>query len=258
MRYGICTGLENLETVKNAGYDYIEPSVTGVMKLTPEETEKYALKLKEMRIGAEVFNVLFPKTMALLGPEADEKALRSYLAEAFARISSLGAKTVVFGSGKSRSCPEGYEYGKAYRELKKVYRATGEEASRFGITVVIEPLSRKETNMICTMAEGAILMEDVGNENVKLLSDYFHVIANNDDIGIMKTIRHFSHIHIASGNGRRYPLSAENEKYAEFMKALKEIGYDGRMSIEGKTDNMAEDAPKALSFLKKTEAEANG
>ena len=80
-----------------------------------------------------------------------EKDIRSYLAEAFARISSLGAKTVVFGSGKSRSCPEGYEYGKAYRELKKVYRATGEEASRFGITVVIEPLSRKETNMTSTV-----------------------------------------------------------------------------------------------------------
>ena len=36
MRYGICTGLENLELLEKLGYDYIELSVTATMKLEPE------------------------------------------------------------------------------------------------------------------------------------------------------------------------------------------------------------------------------
>ena len=31
---------------------------------------------------------------------------------------------------------------------------------------------------------------------------------------------------------------------------LKKIGYDGRVSIEGKTEDMAKDAPIALAYMK--------
>jgi sugar phosphate isomerase/epimerase len=62
-------------------------------------------------------------------------------------------------------------------------------------------------------------------------------------------------MHIAAKAGRRYPVSEEGEQYREFFRELKKIGYNGRMSIEGKTDNIEEDAPKALSLLKKLEQE---
>ena len=145
------------------------------------------------------------------------------------------------------------EFREAYRQLVKVYRITGDIAAQYGVKVVIEPLSRKETNMICTMAEGAILEADVNHPNVGLLSDFFHVCANHDSIGDMEMIRKFGHIHIASGNGRRYPVSEEGERYGEFMRTLKAIGYDGRISIEGKTEDMEGDGVKALALLKELE-----
>ena len=162
----------------------------------------------------------------------------------------------MFGSGKCRRCPEGYDYRKAYQELIGVYRLTGEIAAEYGITIVIEPLSRAETNMICTMAEGAMLESDVNHPNVKLLSDYFHVIANHDNIEDIRAIGEFGHIHIAAGKGRLYPLSEEGEQYREFIGALKAAGYDGRISIEGKTTEIEKDGAAALALLKKLEAEA--
>lgn len=136
---------------------------------------------------------------------------------------------------------------------------TGEIAGEYGIQIVIEPLSRKETNLICTMAEGAILEADVALPNVGLLSDYFHVMANHDKIEDIKTIKNFRHIHIASADGRRFPLAeTAGEAYREFFQALKAVGYDGGISIEGKTEDLARDGVKALELFKKLEREIDG
>lgn len=257
MRYGICTGPQNLEILERLGYDYIELSVTATMKLEPEVLEGYREKLKASRVKCEAFNILFPKTMELIGGNTSKGELGEYLHKAMALIASFGAKVVVFGSGKCRRCPEGITFGEAYRELVKVYRTAGEIGAEYGVNVVIEPLSRKETNMICTMAEGAMLESDVAHPNVGLLSDYFHVCANHDCIEDIRMIRRFGHIHIASGNGRRYPVSEEGESYGEFIRALKSAGYDGRISIEGKTDDMERDGARALALLRELEGRNN-
>ena len=83
--------------------------------------------------------------------------LEIYLEKAMAMIADLHGKVVVFGSGKCRTCPPEVKYLDAYENLDKACRLTGEVAGRYGIRVVIEPLSRKETNMVCTVriaAEG--------------------------------------------------------------------------------------------------------
>lgn len=254
MRYGICTGLHNLEVLERLGYDYLEASVTAVLGLSEEERREYAGKLKHSAVKCEAFNILFPKTMELIGPGADKDGLLSYLHRACSVMADLGGKVVVFGSGKCRRCPEGYDYRRAYLELAEVCRLTGETAQEYGIHVVIEPLSRNETNLICTMAEGAMLQSAANHKNVTLLADYYHVMANHDSISDVQTIGGFGHIHIASGKERRYPLSEEGEQYLEFIKALKASGYDGRISIEGKTEDLIKDGAAALTFLKRLEA----
>lgn len=256
MRYGICTGMENAGLLKALGYDYIELSVTKTMQLDAQTFREQKQALEASGLEAECFNILFPKTMNLVDGSTDPAALRAYLEKTMTLIAELNGKIVVFGSGKCRTCPPDLCYIDAYRRLTQACRLTGEIAARYGITVVIEPLSRKETNLICTMAEGALLQKDVGRENVGLLSDYFHVCANGDAVNDIRIIRDFGHIHIASGNGRRYPLPGDGEAYTDFFSALKAVGYNGRMSIEGKTDDMETDAKAALACLKQWEANA--
>lgn len=259
MRYGICTGIENAGLVKKLGYDYIELSVTKTMGLDPAAYAAGKKALEESGIEAECFNILFPKTMNFVdGKTTNLDALEAYLEKAMAMIADLHGKVVVFGSGKCRTCPPEVKYLDAYENLVKACRLTGEIAGRYGIRVVIEPLSRKETNMVCTVAEGALLQRDVANENVGLLADYFHICANHDDINSIATIKDFGHIHIASGNGRRYPLPGDGENYGELFAALHTAGYNGRMSIEGKTENIEQDGAAALAYLKQMEAQNNG
>lgn len=189
MRYGICTGIENAGLVKKLGYDYIELSVTKTMGLDPAAYAVGKKALEESGIEAECFNILFPKTMNFVdGKTMNLDALEAYLEKAMAMIADLHGKVVVFGSGKCRTCPPEVKYLDAYENLVKACRLTGEIAGRYGIRVVIEPLSRKETNMVCTVTEGALLQKDVANENVGLLADYFHICANHDDVNSIASV----------------------------------------------------------------------
>lgn len=255
MRFGICTKPENLSVLERLGYDYIELEVVSTMGLSREEISSFQRQLAASRVKCEAFNVLFPETMTLLDGSIGDEELKEYLRKAMALVNEFGAKTLVFGSGKCRRCPDDMAFGQAYRKLISIYRMAGEAAGKYGIQVVIEPLSRSETNMICTMMEGAMLEADVDHPNVGLLSDFYHVIANHDRIEDIEAIKKLGHVHIAAARGRRYPTSMEGEEYEAFFRSLKAIGYDGRVSIEGKTENIEEDGALALELLKKLEAQ---
>jgi D-psicose/D-tagatose/L-ribulose 3-epimerase len=253
MRYGICTDPENIELLEQTGYDYIELNASKMLTLSEEELAAVKEKLDISNIKCEAVNVLFPKTMSIVGGETTDEELTEFLHKAMKMIQYLGAEVAVFGSGKVRICPEHLNLGQGYQELVKKVRLTGEIAAQYGVKIVIEPLSRAETNLINTMSEGAILESDVDHENVGLLSDFYHVMTNHDSIESMESIKKFGHIHIAAAHGRRYPLSEEGEEYRKFFQTLKKIGYTGRVSIEGKTDEIEKDAVTALALLRKLE-----
>ncbi len=163
---------------------------------------------------------------------------------------ALGGRIAVFGSGKSRNRPEGMAYADAFRRLAEVTRLTGEVAAAYGVTIVIEPLNRSEWNMICSRAEGAALIAAANHPNVKLLCDYYHAAREGEPLEDIVRLGGVSHAHIATREGRRYPVERGEDAFDTFFACLKETNYQGLMSIEGKTDDMDADAPRALMLLR--------
>ncbi len=255
MKFGLCAPLSKIGEVKAAGFDYLEPPVNGVAAMTEAEFAAALAEKEAAGLPCPAFNLLFPKTLALLDPEVTDEAVAAYLRPAMARVQALGGKIAVFGSGKSRMRPAGVPYGEAFRRLTAVTRLTGEIAGQYGVTVVIEPLNRTETNMINSMAEGAALTAAVNHPHVALLSDFYHVVLDGEPVADIARLGGILHTHIASKAGRRYPLPGDPDDYAAFFANLKAIGYQGMMSVEGKTDDMAADAPKTLALLRGLERE---
>ncbi len=58
------------------------------------------------------------------------------------------------------------------------------------------------------------------------------------------------HLHIANSNGRVYPLAVGEDNYEGFFGRLKEVGYNGRLSIEARTQQFDIDAPASLAFVR--------
>ena len=254
MRFGICTGLDNLELVASSGFDYVELSLASLSAMTDEEFTKAVRKVQASGIKVERCNLLFPKTLRVIGLEARPDAIRDYLVLAFDRMRRLGASMVVFGSGKSRSLDASQSYVEGFRELVGITRMTADIASEYGITIVIEELNRDETNMINSLVEAAALVAAVDRDNVAMLADLYHILKENEPMEHVTRVRDFKHVHIATSHGRCFPTIKE-EEVASFFKALKVCGYNGTMSIEGRCEHLGEDARLALEILRSYDKE---
>lgn len=255
IQFGLCGGLDRLHEAKAAGFAYLELPVSGVAALSDED---FATKLNEVReagMPTPAFNLLFPRTLQLLSPEVTDGDIAAYLEPAMARVEALGGRVAVFGSGRSRNMPEGMTFDAAFRRLVEVTRLTGEIAGKHGVTIVIEPLNRAESNMINSVAEGACLAAAVNHPSVKVLADYYHMAVEGEPISDIVRLGGITHAHIATKEGRRYPTVME-EGFRQFFQALKATGYDGLVSVEGKTDDMAVDGPASLALLEKLLKEA--
>jgi D-psicose/D-tagatose/L-ribulose 3-epimerase len=114
----------------------------------------------------------------------------------------------------------------AFRRLENVLDATD-------MTLCIEPVNRSETFFLRTAQEAKYLCERIGNPRIGVTVDTFH--ANIEERSIPAAIRslgmHLRHVH-ASENDRG-PLGQGHVPFDEIILALKQIGYDGYLIIEG-------------------------
>ncbi len=254
MKIGFCAKLDRINEVAAAGFDYIEPPVSAAAAWAEEEFEKYLAIVKNASIPVPSFNVLFPGEITLFAPDAEER-ISQYLHGAFARVRALGGRTVVFGSGRSRRRPEDMSYGDAFRRLVEITRIMGDIAGQYGVTLVIEPLNRGETNMINSVAEGACLAAAVNHPQVKLLADYYHIAVEHQPPEDLARLGGIAHCHIASPDGRRAPQK-EEEGFKTLFAAMKQTGYDGLISVEGGAEDLSREGPVSVRLLKTLWAEA--
>lgn len=107
-----------------------------------------------------------------------------------------------------------------------------QHARTLGVTVCLEPLNRFETYFLNTLSDAARLICDVGESNVRIHFDTFHAnIEEKHPADSLRAVaKQLGHVHI-SENDRGIPGTGHNE-WKGIFKALREIGYDGWMTIE--------------------------
>lgn len=254
MRFGLCTGLEHQEAAVAAGYDYLEPSVTGTLRPELPEAEILPPLLAELAassIRPEAYNVLLPGDLKVVGPNADAGRQEQYLNAAFRRASALGGEIVVFGSGGSRRVPEDWPLADAHFQIVAFLRRCGKAAERHSITVAIEPLNVSECNFINRVAEAVHLAEEVGSPAVAVLSDLYHVAHDGQSYDETREAAPLlRHVHVA-GLDRRGPVAADHEFLRGYFVVLKQIGYAGRVSIEANWSDVAAQAAEAREVVQR-------
>ena len=250
---GYCVGLKGLETAKAAGFDYVELGVTEIVALSDADFDAAVEQVKKVGIPTPNANLFLPATFRLTGPDAaspDEQM--AYVRKAFPRLNRLGVRILCFGSGGARRVPDGFPKEEAFAQLVAFGKRIAPEARANGITIVIEPLRRQETNIINTTAEGLALVKAVGDPNVELLVDFFHLASEKEDPAIILEARdHIRHLHMANPQGRVFPQQWEEYDYAPFFANLRQIGYSGRISIEASSKDVAAEAPRAIALLRR-------
>jgi len=249
---GYCTGLANLEGAKAAGFDYVELSTTEIANLTDAEFEAAAAKIKSLGIATPAANLFIPAALKVTGPETNPEQQMAHVKKAFTRLARLGTQVVVFGSGGARRVPDGFSKDEAFKQLVDFGRRAAAEGRTHGITITIEPLRQQETNIINTAAEGLALVEAIDHPNFQLMIDFYHLASEKEDPAIVLRAKdRLRHLHVANPQERVFPAKWEEFDYAPFFANLKKIGYDKRISVEGRTTDLAAQGPPAVALLRR-------
>jgi sugar phosphate isomerase/epimerase len=255
MRIGLCTGEFD---VAAAGLDYLENSVGGL--LCPlESDETFAQRLSKARAASlpiEALNMMFPRDLKTTGPEVDAARLDAFVTTMCRRGGQAGVRIVVFGSGPSRMVPEGFDRAEAAEQLVGGLRRWGPIAQANRMMIVLEPLQLKECNIVNTVREGGDLVRRADHHAIRLLADTYHMACDGEGPDAIRDCGDLiAHVHCADPDGR-VPLGFAAGDHRPYFRALKDIGYAGRVSIEAKWTDMRAQLPAALESLRQQIEEA--
>jgi sugar phosphate isomerase/epimerase len=241
---------ENIRHLMDTGYDYLEFAVGMVAPPAAEqEFAKLAQVVRDSGLRADAFNCFIPASVPVTGPKVDMEQIRAYLDIAMPRMEALGGERVVFGSAGARNVPGGFSRDTAEAQIIDFLNVAGDIAAGLGQLVVIEPLNRAESNIINLVSDATRLARKVDHPNVKVLADFWHVGEEKEPLSdIVDAGPLLKHVHVADSR-RWYPGSGSYD-YKAFFHALKDAGYDERISLECSFDDFRKDTVSSLAFMK--------
>jgi D-psicose/D-tagatose/L-ribulose 3-epimerase len=250
-RIGYCGGIKDIDAVRAAGFDYIEMRAAEIAALPDADFDRLVENVKSSSLPVLATDQFIVGDMRITGPNINKDAEIIYIRKTLDRLSKLGVRTVVVGSGPARRYPDGFSKDDAFLQLVDFFKRLAPEARGRHIIIAIEPLRREETNMINTVGEGLQLIDAVNDPNIQLNPDFYHMEMEKEDPAIiLKAADHIAHVHMANPAGRVFPLRWGEYNYETFFENLRKIGYDKEISIEGATKDFTNEAPRAIAFLR--------
>jgi D-psicose/D-tagatose/L-ribulose 3-epimerase len=221
-----------IEKAKKLGFDVLDINVAHPERFP---AEKVSEKIKEVGIEA-VTTIGMPQDSNIIHPDpAVRKQGLNTLKKMVDINVEIGSKIidgVIYASwgyitGKPRTEEEWKWSVENMREAAEYAKSKGD------IILAVEPVNRFETHFINIAEDGVKYCKDVGTGNMKILLDAFHMIREEmsftDAVNICGR-EHLGYVHVCENN-RGIPGTGL-VPWREFFTALKNIDYDGPLSIE--------------------------
>lgn len=229
------TDLDLIDKIKEFGFDFIEIAVE-----TPEIIDLDILKPALQNQGMQAI------MCGVFGPERNLSSLKAeertnaenyikWMIEAAAELETgLVIGPMYSAVGKAR-LDDPTEREREWQLAVSGLKAMCSYAAERGVRLAFEPLNRFETDMINIVDQGLELIADVGEPNIGLHIDTFHMHLEEKDSAsaIRKAGDRVFHVH-ACENDRGVPGTGQ-VAWEEIFRALREINYRDIVSIESFT-----------------------
>ncbi len=227
-----------LDKAKAMGFDALE--------IIPFDIDNFPAKLVRQRardLGLSICTGIgMPVHANIISPDAAVRAAGVAMSR---RLIDLSAECGSLAFGGVTYCGWGYLTGRMCTDDEwkwgvENFRRVAEYALKAapGLVLGVETLNRFESHFINTVADGLAFARDIGQPNVKLHLDTFHLIREEDDFA--GSVR-------ACGSQLGYVHACENQRgipgrglvpWLDFFRALHEVKYDGVVTIESFDPNM--------------------
>ena len=256
MKLGVCTSFDKMELAAEIGFDYMECGISSLAAMSEKDFRELAARKGSFPIPVTKGNGFLPGDLKVTGPDCDEQAQRAYLDKAFSRAQSIGVKIIIFGSGAARRVPEGWSHHMAWQQIAEFLEIVEEYAAKYDIHVALEPLRRKECNILNFVSEALVVSALTKLPHIGVLGDTFHMLSGGEP---WETMAHAGdklwHVHISHElpdlSNRIYPFENDGTDYEGIFKVLKDMDYAGDVSIEAGCEDFAKEGAEAVKVLRK-------
>ncbi len=268
------TDLPLLDKCKRLGFDAVE-----IIPFDPDGFPAAKVKAAARDLGLTINTGYgMPEQYNLISPDPVIRRNGIEFAKRLVDLSNEAGSKILTGlihcgwgylTGKMPTASEWQWSAEGMREVA----AHAQQSS--DLVLGIETVNRFETHFINTAADAVKLVQDIGLPNVKVHLDTFHMIREEDDMvaAVLSTAGHVGYVH-ACENQRGIPGTGM-VPWVPFFQALKQIGYDGCITIESfdpglesvvklcciwrkLADSPEQLATEGLRFLKSVYAQAYG
>lgn len=246
MRFSICNEMfegwklrDVMEFASSVGYDGVEIAPFTICERVEEVSreERKAIAADAESLGLDIVGLHWllvkPEGLYINHPnEAIRRKTYGYLQELTRFCGDIGGSIMVIGSPKQRNVVEEITYEEAWELAKDSFSRCLPVAEEKGVTLCIEALSPEETNFMNTVGEAVRMVREIDHPNFKAILDVKAMSSEGRDIaGIVRGAKGaFAHVHANDAN-KRGPGFGETD-FGPIAKALREIGYDGYVSVE--------------------------
>jgi D-psicose/D-tagatose/L-ribulose 3-epimerase len=219
-----------LHKIKAAGFDGVELPIFGG---TPAEYKPIRAELDKAGLKCTTVTILTKETNAVSPDAATRQKAVDWLKTVVDINHVLGSETLCgpYHSALGEFTGTGPTEDEKKRSAD-VLRTVAEHAQQARLMLAIEYLNRFECYFLNTAAAARELVDRVNHPNFRCMYDSFHAhIEEKDPVAAIRTVAPvLAHVHI-SENDRGTPGTGQVNWDATF-KTLKEVGYDGWLTIE--------------------------
>jgi len=224
-----------IKKAANLGFDAVELSTVYMIDMPSGQLEKIKNTIQEEKIEATYCIGLSPEyDIASKDIKTRQKGIE-YLKKTLELVHNMGGK--VFGGVNYGAWNTFMDQGeidkrpyieRSVESMKKIIKT----AEDYNVLYNVEILNRFEQFILNNVKEGINYVNMVGNVNLKLHLDTFHMNIEEDSFteAIETAGNKLGHLHI-SENNRKLP-GAGNIPWHEIIRALRRIDYKGTMIME--------------------------
>jgi sugar phosphate isomerase/epimerase len=221
-----------LITARELGYDAVELSLRdpqdAVVAEVVSETRRSGLGLSAIATGQSYYQ----DGLSLTNPDPAERAKLLERLKRFIDLAAPWSAMVILGGvrgvlkGAASSHPE-------QRLLAiDMIEACSDYANQNGVSLLLEPINRYETNFLNTIQECLELIDGADLKNVFILADTFHM--NIEEKSLVDALnlagRKLGYLHFADNN-RKAPGQG-HINFSKLAQNVNTLGYNGFISAE--------------------------
>lgn len=214
---------------KAAGFDLLELSL--------HDYQEMDIAAARTAIEAEGLSVACSRGLPYDSDiSSDDPAARARGVEVL--LASLDVTAALGGTvltGVPYSCLRKYDRRltpQARANIVAILRSTAQEAAARGVSLGLEIVNRYESNVINTARDALRLADDIGEDNVFLHLDTYHMNIEESDFSspVLEVGDRLGYVHV--GENQRGYLGSGSINFATFFHALATIGYAGPITFE--------------------------